>query len=742
MSLLAKRNWLRLNIRILFLTVLIIHISCMDNSISRIDVSIVDKPNTVQRNQHYISNRFPLQPNPLIKLPITAIKPQGWLLEYLNRQRNGLTGNLGKISAWLQKENNAWLSKDGKGDWGWEEVPYWLKGYANIGYILEDQEMINEAKTWIEGVINSQKPNGYFGPDFAWESYISEEDRSEVILSEKTSIRDFWPNMIMLYCLQSYYEYSGDKRVIDLMTNYFKYQLDVPDEIFLSKAKYWHRIRGGDNLHSVLWLYNHTGEEWLLELAEKVHQHTAPWSSRGHSMEEIGNHKEIREGMEWPDWYRELIDWHNVNVAQAFREPAQYFQISGNYEDLHASYENHKIIRKYFGQVPGGMFGADENARPGYDDPRQGVETCGMVEQMNSDEHLLRITGDIFWADHAEEVAFNTYPAAVAADFRSLRYITSPNMVLNDDKNHSPGIDNPGPFLMLNPFSSRCCQHNHAQGWPYFSENLWMATPDNGLAAVIYASSKVTAKVGNNTVVSIRNTTNYPFEDVMNFEISLPGKTEFPIYFRIPIWASKASATLNGESLDINTVPGKYVRISRVWENRDKVQLKLPMKLNIRTWQNNHNSISIDYGPLTFSLKIGEKYIRKDSDKTAVFDSKWQKGVNADEWPSFEIHPTTPWNYGLVLKENLQSTFEIFTRPWPEDNFPFTTESVPILLKAKAKRIPNWKIDEYGLSGELKDSPVQSNEPEESIELIPMGAARLRISAFPVIGRGAEATVW
>jgi rhamnogalacturonyl hydrolase YesR len=116
--------------------------------------------------------------------------------------------------------------------------------------------------------------------------------------------------MIMLYCLQSYYEYSNDQRIIDFLTKYFKYQLNVPDEIFLSETKYWQRIRGGDNLHSVLWLYNRTGEQWLLELAEKVHRNTAPWSSRGHGLDAIGGSpKEIREGMEWPDWYGNLFDW-------------------------------------------------------------------------------------------------------------------------------------------------------------------------------------------------------------------------------------------------------------------------------------------------------------------------------------------------------------------------------------------------------------------------------------------------
>ena len=132
--------------------------------------------------------------------------------------------------------------------------------------------------------------------------------------------------------------------------------------------------------------------------------------------------------------------------------------------DLEATYNDFKLIRTLYGQVPGGMFGADENARKGYDDPRQAVETCGMVEQITSDNMLLPITGDPVWADNAEDVAFNTMPAAFTPDYRALRYLTAPNMVLNDGKNHNPGIDNSGPFLMMNPFSSRCCQHNHAAG--------------------------------------------------------------------------------------------------------------------------------------------------------------------------------------------------------------------------------------------------------------------------------------
>ncbi|MEP6748786.1 MAG: hypothetical protein ABJB86_13735, partial [Bacteroidota bacterium] len=99
-------------------------------------------------NHFYTGNKAPLLRERFIKLPVTAFKPGGWLKKQLELQRDGLTGHLGEISIWLSKNDNAWLNKDGLGKWGWEELPYWLKGYANIGYMLRDEKMIKEAKFW------------------------------------------------------------------------------------------------------------------------------------------------------------------------------------------------------------------------------------------------------------------------------------------------------------------------------------------------------------------------------------------------------------------------------------------------------------------------------------------------------------------------------------------------------------------------------------------------------------------
>ncbi|HBG42593.1 MAG TPA: hypothetical protein DDZ96_02580 [Porphyromonadaceae bacterium] len=658
---------------------------------NKTQITVVDRPNAATVRTNYTQNRAPLQPLHFIKLPVGDVKPKGWLRKYLELQKNGLTGHLGEISAWLDKKNNAWLGTGN--DFGWEEVPYWLKGYGNMAYILNDKGMIDEAKTWIEAAFKSQREDGYFGP------YI-----------EKNGKPDLWGNMIMLWCLQSYYEYSKDDRVIDLMTRYFRWQANLPDDKFLKD--YWENSRGGDNLISIYWLYNLTGDEFLLNLAEKTHKNTADWRQRS-----------------------TLPNWHNVNIAQSFREPATYYMLSKDSTDLMATYNVHHLIRNTFGQVPGGMFGADENARMGYIDPRQGTETCGFVEQMASDEFLLRITGDPFWAEHCEEVAFNSYPAAVMPDFKSLRYLTAPNHTVSDSENHHPGIDNKGPFLAMNPFSSRCCQHNHSQGWPYYIEHLVMATADNGLAVALYGACEAQVKVGNDKTIRLIEETNYPFEESVRFKIETREAVTFPVYLRIPTWTENASVKINGSSVDADLVNGKYVRIERAWKNGDEITLDLPMHLSQSVWKVNQDSRSIHYGPLTFSLKIKEDYERVSSTETAIGDSKWQKGADASKWPSYEIHPGSDWNYALVVDDEvpLEQNFEVIKKAWPADNFPFTVENAPIEIKARGKKVIGWDIDEYGLTSEL---PIKGNrhfaDETEQITLIPMGAARLRISAFPI----------
>ena len=80
--------------------------------------------------------------------------------------------------------------------------------------------MIDESKLWINAILENQLPSGYFGP--------TDENGNPP--------QDLWPNMLVLFVMRSYYEYSGDERVLPFLTRY-SCGLDPPEEKFLKT--YW-----------------------------------------------------------------------------------------------------------------------------------------------------------------------------------------------------------------------------------------------------------------------------------------------------------------------------------------------------------------------------------------------------------------------------------------------------------------------------------------------------------------------
>jgi hypothetical protein len=318
-----------------------------------------------------------------------------------------------------------------------------------------------------------------------------------------------------------------------------------------------------------------------------------------------------------------------------------------------------------------------------------------MVEFMHSFQMLAKISGQGVWADRAEEIAFNSYPAALTPEHKGLHYLTAPNQVQLDKNNKSPGIENSGTMFSYSPGGVyRCCQHNHAMGWPYYAEELWHATGDGGIAATLYAASDVTAKVADGKTVKIEETTDYPFGETIELKVTADAPATFPLYLRIPRWCDRAKVSVNGEELKTDAKPLAYAVIDREWKSGDTVTLTLPMKIGVRGWAKNKDSVSVDYGPLTFALQIGEK---------------WVKYGGSSDWPEFEVFPTTPWNYGLVLNaKDPANSFEVIKKkPFTAPDNPFTQETVPFAMKAKALRISAFAV--IGEGPDAKEWPAPAS---------------------------------
>ncbi|TDV47802.1 RICIN domain-containing protein [Actinophytocola oryzae] len=613
------------------------------------------------------TDRAALRPAAFRRLPPGAVRPQGWLATQLDKQLHGLGGRYAEVSDYLRFDQTGWVHPDLD---GWEELPYWLRGYGDLGYVTGDATVLATTECWVDAVLATSASDGFFGP-----TRLRTAERGHA---------DLWPHMPMLHALRSWAEYHDDARVVNVLGRFFQFTAAQPDAVFVDG---WGHTRWGDTLDVIVWLYGRTNDPALLDLAHRIHRLSANWTG----------------GIASP---------HNVNIAQGFREPAQYWQLSGDTTHRDATYRNYDTIMATYGQFPGGGFAGDENARPGFGDPRQGFETCGVVEFMASHELLTRLTGDSVWADRTEDLAFNSLPAALDPAGRVTHYVTSANVVRLDNaaKTHRQ-FQNGFAMQAYKPGirDYRCCPHNYGQGWPYFVEEMWLGTPDGGLAAALYGPCTLTTTVVG-TRVTITERTSYPFADTISLTFTMATPATFPLALRVPGWCANPALTVNGGAVAISGGP-RFATVNRTWRGGDVVVLTLPMTPRTRQWSS--GAVSVSHGALTFALR---------------FDEQWRRYAGTDAWPEWEVTSGTAWNYGLT------------TTPAPAVSTggnvddPFTPDNAPVRLTVSAQRIPDWTTDSENVVGTLQGGQVSTNTPVERVALVPMGAARLRIATFPRTG--------
>ncbi len=670
----------------------------------------------------YLNNRSPLISKQYLELPLGSIRPEGWLLQQLQLMKGGMTGHLDELYPSVLGPRNGWLGGDGD---GWERGPYWLDGLVPLAWILDDAELKAKAMPWIEWTLESQTEDGYFGP-----VPFAEKPEPEPGI-QKSPRRDWWPKMVMLKVLQQYYDATGDGRVIDLMTNYFRYQLNALPETPLDNWSFWGNRRGGDNLMLVYWLYNQTGDEFLLELSELIHEQTFPWTDvflneSCYSGVDRDHIFPANSGNAFP-FDNDLIDrlclkdqrsFHCVNLAQGIKEPVIFYQQDPDPRYLKAVDKAFSDINAYHGQ-PQGMYGGDEALHGRL--PTQGIEFCSVTELMFSLEKMIAITGDVDYMDHLEKIALNALPTQASDDFTTRQYFQQANQVmLTRHRRNFYVQDGHGQtdlcFGVVTGYP--CCTCNMHQGWPKLVQHLWYATPDGGLAAVMFAANTVTARVADNIQVRIKEETDYPFRNRIRFRISTERPASFPFHIRIPGWCREAVITINGEE-NQRLEGGRMAVLTRDWSEGDVVEVKFSMHISFSSWD--EGSVAVERGPLLYALKIQED---------------WKLVSNPDKWGNFyEVRPRNPWNYALIEKalNDPENHFEVIEMPVGED-YPWSIEAAPLALHTRGFRIPEWKLYNE-MAGPLPHNLQQKdliNSPEEEITLIPYGCTTLRITEFPV----------
>jgi hypothetical protein len=517
------------------------------------------------------------------------VRPRGWLLRQEQIQADGLTGHLDEF--WSDVgPNSGWLGGTGE---SWERGPYYLDGLLPLAYQLNNPALITKALKWVNWTLQSQRSDGQFGP--------AKND-------------DWWPRMVMLKVLTQYAEVTDDPRVIPFLRKYFAFEArELPGR----PLRDWGRYRWQDNVYTVLWLYNRTGDKELLSLARLLHDQGYDWEKQFDNFGYTGKETRAKLGLNQkgaiPD---DAMQTHGVNNAMALKVAPIWWLLSGSESDRSALGRQLAMLDRYHG-LPNGMFSGDEHFAGR--DPSQGIELCAVVESMFSYEEDFAILGDSQLGDRLERVAYNALPGTLSNDMWSHQYDQQPNQIActRAHRQWSTNGDDSNLFGLEPNFG--CCTANLHQGWPKFVSSLWMATPDGGLAVAAYAPSEVQTQV-NGVPVAISETTDYPFRGEVRFTIQVPQETTFPLVLRIPQWAGIATVRINGRpasnSNEAASETGFY-RLQRSWKYGDIVTVSLPMQP--RTEHSFHNSRVFERGPLVFSLPLEAKWdeLKHYSEKSA-----------------------------------------------------------------------------------------------------------------------------
>ncbi len=613
-------------------------------------------------------------------LPLGSITPRGWLLDQLRLQADNITGQLEAI--WPDVgPDSGWRGGPGE---NWERGPYYLDGLVPLAHVLQDERLIALASPWIEWILGSQRDDGFFGP---------------------TGNDDWWPRMVALKVLTQHADATGDDRVTPFLERYFRHQLQqLPGRPLTS----WGRARGADNALSVWWLYEQTGDAWLLDLVDLLSDQTVCWDEYLSTDLITGPARVFSHRTHGPNVAMGL----KTGAVSALRDR----DVRGHADRTEASFA---ALDRWHGQA-NGWFSGDEWL--GGREATAGIETCQVVEMMFTAAVHTQVYGRAIDGDRLESLAYNLLPASSDPEMRGHQYHQQANQVEVSvaRRDWSFSSDDAGIFGLEPHFG--CCTANLHQGWPKFVSHLWLRD-DDGLRVVAYAPSAVETTVDDDAV-SLLVDTEYPFDETVTIRVSTARTRPFALRLRIPAWASGTALTVGGVPVPIGVQGGEaglqvvdgYVSLERDWSTAGDVVLVLPMRA--RVVRRERQAAAVRLGPLTMVYAPGERWVEHEG----------APGIG--EW---EVHARGSWNWALAEVGDAAgwrvTRGAVPGAPWSMRD----RRSAAVVLHAPGARATEWRMAEA--QADLPpSSPVLDHGPDDDLRLVPYGSARLRVTEFPVIG--------
>ncbi|MCI5779606.1 MAG: glycoside hydrolase family 127 protein [Lentisphaeria bacterium] len=614
--------------------------------------------------------------------PLTAVRVRGFLREFLERQRTGLSGHFtaqkypfdtclweGVIDAKFRELDYRGLPRPVPGPnrwWPYEQTGYLLDGLLRLGLLLEDESMIALFRRNLEYLLDHAAPSGRLGG--AAYHYDSE-----------------WPMAVFFKGVSAYLDVFDDARTLEA---FHRHYASVPAEEFGDGS------RGITNIEGLLDLARRTGDDALKEKAFAAYE---CFNARPPD-----EYADLRLTLAQLEHQANLVH-HGVTFCEEIKLPVMLYLAGGGVRYLDAACRGWAGRMNRHGQIPG-LPGSVEH---GFGrDPESGYETCVISDSLYSLGFFVMAGAGARYADALEKIAFNALPGAVTKDFGALQYFSAPNQVLATPfSNATSFLYGQAPLRQYRPdHFAACCPGNVHRAMPNFISRMWMRDADGVPAAVCFGPAELSGQY-RGCEYRIAEETEYPFADRIDFRFTVSGGGTIPFLWRRPDWCETMTVRLNGQTLSIPESSSGFLGLDGL-RRGDVLSLELPMEPvchHERQW------VWFERGPLVYSLPVGHTT---------------EKEEPAARFSPLVMEPRSPWNFAVAPNAGAR-VVSASDRP----GYPLDTP--PEFLEVPARTVP-------GAFAELERRRYTPRLPlftepgtPAILKLVPMGATETRLTAFP-----------
>ncbi|MBP3482719.1 MAG: glycoside hydrolase family 127 protein [Alistipes sp.] len=653
-------------------------------------------------NEDYKQRRKASTENKELKAPeyipfsLGAIKPEGWLKEWADMAADGITGHLDERNVTFEKGwtgeifTGRGIRKDATG-WPLEQCAYWLDGAVRLAWLTDNKPLQEKTRRRMNIIVDSilSSPR---------EAFVYWTDAPVDSVEVKQHRFNNWACSHMARAMLGYYQATGDGKVVEALLKGYKH---MPTHPYINQRK---GHSGFAQVEPMLEMYRLTGRRSFLDSLRALSKNPTF----------VGRMEFLKKNGVQPD--------HGVAISEDMRFPAELYLATGDRSLLEVSQAGYDTLRaKHL--LPYGAFSSEEHTA-GIGATRH-TESCNITTAEWSYEKMLEITGELRYADYIEAVFINGASNVFSRDMQLVSYYQAPNHV---EKVFPADIPHDPYSLVLGTHESYfyrefghevlCCAGNSNRIIPYYIMHMWLGTKDRGVLASLYGPSRFNGVAGAKDIpVEIIETTDYPYDETVTFEINPEKAVRFPLYLRIPAWCSDYELEA-GDGARI-TKEGQSVRIDRKWEKGDKVTLRLKMEIRVETgcetpfpqtphFRKNRPIAKITdinspyacvyYGPLLMALPLKDA-----TPNTQVGGQKW--------------------NYALVVDKVKNA--KIIRRPISQSDF--WRYDAPVALETDAVEF-DWQPTPVEA---LPKEKVKGGKPAK-IVLTPYASSKFHISMFPV----------